>query len=219
LGDGIVDAADLEMLMEYWGQELDDPRLTAYWKLDETEGNVAYDSAAANDGVVMGNALWQPDGGQVGGAIQLDGMDGYVSTPFVLNPAESVFSVFTWIKGEAPGQVIMSQVDGADWLLTDTQGCIMTALVSQGRQSGYPLVSEVVVTDGHWHRIGLVWDGAYRSLYVDDELVAADAGPQNNFPSGEGDLFIGTANDFHSGSFWSGLIDDVRIYDRVVEPE
>ena len=70
--------------------------------------------------------------------------------------------------------------------------------------------SETVVIDGHWHRIGLVWDGSYRSLYVDDELVATDVAPQNNFPSSQGGLYIGAASDRHSGTFWSGLIDDVE---------
>jgi hypothetical protein len=190
----------------------------ACWKLDETEGDVAYDSAALNDALVMGDALWLPDDGHIAGAIQLDGINDYISTPFVFNPADSVFSVFAWIKGGASGQSIISQEEGADWLATDTQGCLMTALISEGRQPGVPLCSEKIVTDGNWHRIGLVWDREYRSLYVDDELVATDVVPQSNFPSSEGELTIGAANNRHSSTLWSGLIDDVRIYDRVVEP-
>ena len=74
------------------------------------------------------------------------------------------------------------------------------------------------MTDGHWHRIGLIWDGSYRSLYVDDQLVATDAGLQNNLSSHQGGLNIGAVNNRQSGTFWSGLIDDVKIYDRVVVP-
>ena len=92
------------------------------------------------------------------------------------------------------------------------------ALVSGGRAVGDPLCSEAVVTDGLWHRIGLVWDRSYRSLYVDGEFVSTDVAPQNNFPSSQGGLYIGAASDRHSGTFWSGLIDDVRIYNRVVAP-
>jgi hypothetical protein len=33
-----------------------------------------------------------------------------------------------------------------------------------------------------------------------------------------GGLQIGDASNLASGSFWSGLIDEVRIYDRVVKP-
>ena len=37
-GDGKVDEKDLEVLMSYWRQEILDPALVAYWKLDEAEG-------------------------------------------------------------------------------------------------------------------------------------------------------------------------------------
>ncbi len=217
-GDGTIDALDLQALMSYWGQEIKDPTLLAHWKLDETEGDVAYDSAAENDAVVMGEAVWQSEGGQIGGAIQLDGVDDYLDIPLVLNPKEGVFSIFAWIKGGEPGQAIISQRGGTDWLVTDAQGCLMTALVSGGRRPGDPLISETVVRDNAWHRIGLVWDSSYRNLYVDDEIAAVDAVPQNNFPDSQGGLYIGTANNRHSGTLWSGLIDDVRIYDRVIKP-
>ncbi len=44
-GDGKIDAADLEVLMSYWEQPFDDPTLLAHWALDETEGDIAFDSA------------------------------------------------------------------------------------------------------------------------------------------------------------------------------
>ena len=33
-----------------------------------------------------------------------------------------------------------------------------------------------------------------------------------------GGVFLGVSTSLETGTFWSGLIDDVRIYDRVVEP-
>ncbi|NQV33989.1 MAG: PD40 domain-containing protein, partial [Phycisphaeraceae bacterium] len=91
-GDGVVDTNDLKVLMSYWGQEVYDPHSLALWKLDETEGDVAYDSAVENDAVVMGDALWHPEGGQIGGAIQLDGIDDYIDAPCVLDPADGPLS-------------------------------------------------------------------------------------------------------------------------------
>jgi hypothetical protein len=215
-GDGIVDAQDLGVLLEHL--LLEDVSLIAHWKLDETEGIIAGNSINGKHGTVNGNPAWQLDGGMIGGALLFNGVEDYVDTPFVLNPEEGIFSVFAWIKGGEPGQTILSQEDGANWLATDTQGCLMTALISEGRRPGDPLSSETVVTDGLWHRIGLVWDRSYRSLYVDDELVAADVGLQNGFPSSQGEMYIGAANNRHPSTLWSGLIDDVRIYDRVVVP-
>jgi len=93
----------------------------------------------------------------------------------------------------------------------------MSALVSSGRLTG-PLVSNAVITDSQWHHIGLVWDGSYRTLYVDEIEAAKDAQPQSQPISANGGLYIGTGKGRETGSFWSGLIDDVRMYDRAVTP-
>ena len=111
---------------------------------------------------------------------------------------------------------MISQLNGANWLgLDPSWGCLMTDLRLSGR-SGCPLQSEIVVTDGTWHRIGFVWDGLYRALYVDDILVAED--PQNDLCSSTEGLNIGCGKNMESGTYWSGLIDDIRIYNRAVTP-
>jgi hypothetical protein len=218
-GDGKVDSQDLIILSEYLFEEVKDPTLVAYWKLDEADGIIAYDSAGVNDAVVVGGTEWQSGGGQINGALQLDGIDGYAITAPVLNPTNGPFSVFVWIKGGAPGQVILSQTNGANWLGADSDfGCIMTELIppAVGRFVPQPLKSESIITDGQWHRIGFVWDGVNRSLYVDDILVAEDT--QDNLQGSDGGLYIGAGKATEPGTYWSGLIDDVRIYNRVVRP-
>lgn len=215
-GDGKVDEKDLEVLMRYWGQEILDPRLAAYWKLDETSGMMAADSIGANSGTLVGNPIWQPAGGRVGGALQFDGIDDCVTTPFVYNPSVGPFSVFAWVKGGGPGQAILSQAGGANWLMAGApDGVLMTDLKSTGRQ-GKSLTSATVITDDAWHHVGLVWDGSNRILYVDDIEAAKDT--QANLPSSVGGLYLGAGANLASGSFWKGLIDDVRFYNRVVKP-
>ena len=219
-GDGIVDEADLEVLMSYWGQEAYDPGLIAHWKLDETEGNIAYDSAKANDATVFGDPVWQPEGGMADGSIALDGVDDYLEVSFVLNPADGPFSVFAWIKGGAPSQVVLSQAGATNWLCTDAaEGSLMTGLVSQaGRSPTSPLVSQAMITDDNWHRIGFVWDSSCRHVYVDGVEVAQDAAALDPLQSATGGLYIGTAKNLDAATFFSGLIDDVRIYSRAVNP-
>lgn len=210
-GDGTVDAQDLIVLTEHLFEEVDDPTLVARWKLDEAEGDVAYDSAATHDAVVIGDAIWQPEGGKVDGALQFDGINNYIDTPYVLDPADGPLSVFAWIKGGEAGQVILSQVHGANWLMLGSQCYLETTLKSGSRMSG--LTSETVVTDDTWHRVGFTWDGENRVLYVDDIEVARDT--HDALQGSQGGLYIGAGKDLESGSFWSGLIDDVRIYDRI----
>jgi hypothetical protein len=215
-GDGIVDVQDLIVLSEYLFEQVDDPALVAHWPLDETEGDIAFDSAGLNDALVFGGALWQPSGGQVDGALEFDGVDDSVIADPVLNPADGPLSVLAWVKGGAPGQAFISQQGGANWLGTDPlEGYLMTKLTSPGR-SATPLLSETTITDGQWHRIGFVWDGSNRTLYVDGIAVAQDI--QNSLESSSNGLYIGTGNAMAPGTYFSGLIDDVRIYNRAVSP-
>jgi Tol biopolymer transport system component len=215
-GDGTVDEKDLEVLMSYWGQEVHDPDLIAQWKLDEASGMIAVDSAGTSDGALLGNPIWRPVGGKHGGALEFDGLGSCVETPFVRDPSQGAFSIFAWVKGGAPGQSIVSQVIGANWLMLAPSGALMTELKQTGRQQGKPLTSSAVITDGAWHRVGLVWDGSNRILYVDDIEVARDM--QTALAGTRTGLCVGASSTRASGTFWSGLIDDVRIYKRAVKP-
>jgi len=215
-GDGVVDALDLELLMSYWGQPIDDPTLIAHWALDEAEGEIAYDSAGVNDAFLYGDPIWQPGNGIVDGALQFDGIDDYVIIGSIPNPTEGSFSVFAWFKGGAPGQTLFSQIGMANWLCTDSlEGNLMTELKAPGR-SGKPLQSQTNITDGNWHRVGFVWDGSNRTLYVDGVAVAQDL--QSALGGSDSGLYIGCGKAMEAGTYWSGLIDDVRIYNRAVYP-
>ena len=213
-GDGTVGLEDLTVLAEYLGKEVTDPALIARWTLDETEGSAAHESVSGGADVVLGG-LWQPTGGQVAGAIQLDGSDDCVVATFALNPAKGPFSVLAWVKGGASGQVVISEPTAANWLVADAEGKLMTELKGSGRSDG-PLLSQTIITDGQWHRIALVWDGSNRMLYIDGVVAAEDT--QSTLPKSGNGLYIGTGKGMEPGTFWSGLIDDLRIYNRAVSP-
>ena len=219
-GDGVIDDQDLKLLMSYWGLKVDD--ILAHWALDETEGGVAQDSIGLNNGTLHGEPVWQPADGKFAGALEFDGIDDYVDTDFVLNPAAGSFSVFAWVKGGSRGQVIISQTDdtgqGSRWLWMDpSYGRLITRLMHPPFD---PLLSESVITDGQWYHIGLVYDliGLCRYLYVDGAQVAKDTDVVGGVDS-DGGLYIGASKTLDEESFFSGLIDDIRIYNRVLSAE
>ena len=214
-GDDVVDLEDLKVLAEYIEKPIVDGTLVAHWALDEAEGLVAHDSACDNDGTVAGDPLWNPDGGAVAGALALGGAT-FVSADFALNPNEGPFSVLAWVKGGAPGQVVLSQEGGTDWLALDpTTGALMSGLHSGSRLSR-ALYSDAVIADDAWHRVGFTWDGFSRSLYVDDILVAE--GGDIGLAECYGGFNIGCGKSAAPDTFFTGLIDDVRIYNRAVRP-
>lgn len=215
-GDGVVDMKDLAVLTEYASAHVLDPSLAACWGFDETEGDIACDSTERWNGTLVGNPVWQPDAGAVGGAIQLDGVDDHVLAGAPIEVNRGVWSLIAWVKGGKPGQAILSQSNGVDWLVADPDsGALRTDLRSATRTSR-TLSSQAIITDGNWHRIGATWDGETRKLFVDGKLVAEDT--QDFIKPAYGNVHIGADKNCAAGSFWSGLIDDVRIYDRVVKP-
>ena len=222
------EAAELawRLTLAFFRGKLKDYRLVAHYKLDEIAGDIASDSAGHNHGTLHGDPAWQHDGGKIGGALQFDGFGNYIDTPTVLNPAEGAFSAVAWIKGGAPGQIVISQQDGtgagASWIGTDpSQGRLLTGLVppAGGRSSPSALQSEFVVTDDQWRHVGLVWDGSRRYLYVDGVEVARDAGALSPLKSSDGGLHMGVGGSLDASSFWAGLIDDVGIYNQALSAD
>ena len=210
-GDGIVDVQDMTILAERLFEEVPLPvELVAYWKLDEENGEIAYDSAGDNVGLLFGNPVWRPNEGKRNGSLEFDGSDDYINIPFLLNPADGEFTVCAWIKGGATGQVIVSQSDGtgfgSTWLGLDAKsGKLLSNLCF------FELASETIISDDQWHHVGLVWNGSRRSLYLDGQKDASDESDLVAL-SASGDLHIGTGKAMEPGTYFSGLIDDVRIY-------
>ena len=212
-GDGIVDVQDLLVLADHLEPEAREPVLIAYWRLDETQGNTALDTISGEDASVFGGALWQPESGAVDGALQLDGIDDWVFTSNIQNLGLGPISILAWIKGGAPNQVVMSQPMISNCFAVNGEDRLTTEL----GESVASLVSEAVITDGDWHRIGVVLDGSQRSLYVDGVRVGEDSLTGSGVTASG--LNIGVGKDYLAGTYFSGLIDDVRIYDMALSTE
>jgi hypothetical protein len=236
-GDGVINDQDFAAVMHYWLSDRSSwwPEFgpIAHWKLDESEGSIAHDSAGDNDATLVGEPVWQETGGWVDGALELDGIDDGAQAGFVLDQRDGPFSAFAWVKGGGPGQVIISQAKedigrGVNWLLTDSMGNLKSEfiwLTTSGGSLGPDLFSSAQINDGQWHHVGLVWDLFHgtRILYVDGIEVAKDMMRKGGWLWWEdGGINIGfRASILHLPvpGVWSGLIDDVRIYDRALTPE
>jgi hypothetical protein len=214
-GDGTVDVQDLKVLAEYIGAEIDDSTLVVHWALDETEGMTAHDSVGDNDAAVMGVPVWRPHARAMDGALELNGMT-FLVADFVLNPADGPFGVLAWVKGGQPGQAIITQQGGVNWLMVDTSDGKLATELGRG-QAGTRLCSETAITDGDWHHIAVTWDGSACRLYVDDALAAEK--PQDQVTGSSGGLVIGCGRTMAPATFFTGLIDEVRIYNRAVKPQ
>jgi peroxiredoxin len=192
-------------------QAAHDGNLIGWWKFDETEGNTAVDSSGkGNDGTLVGNPVWRPKGGKIGGALEFGGKGDYVK--IANEPAFDITNQITisaWVNITSVLQEwtgIVTKGDTAWRMSTDFANNVFHFGVSP---SDY-LNGRTEVGAGQWHHVACVYDGKRMKIYVDGALdvLRRRTGPiaTNDFP-----VCIGENIEL-TGRCWHGLIDDVRIY-------
>jgi hypothetical protein len=194
-----------------------DPNLVAWWKLDEDQGTTVVDwSGHKNDGTLINGPKWVT--GYHDAALELDGSDDYVNFSNTSNlPAgNSARSMCGWAKTDTVAA-------GYRWIAaygspSTSQAMFIGMLDSDLVGGGYG--GDDVFNNGFWevniwHHICLTYDGTTARLYADGIEVAVEA---KNWDLTLSRTYIGRqVND--AAQFWDGMIDDVRIYDRVLTPE
>jgi hypothetical protein len=199
--------------------------LIGWWKLDEKQGNFADDSSGNNHfGRLMGDPKWQPSGGKIGGALQLDGDGDYIDFGTNLIPdITGQITVTAWIKVNEFNYdytAIITKGDSA-WRLQRDQATDHLEFACTGldvpNMQWSNVLGNINVNDGQWHHAAGVYDGEMLYLYVDGKLDASSkaAGTinTNDYP-----VYIGE-NAEQTGRFWNGLIDDVRIYNYALSED
>ena len=83
-----------------------------------------------------------------------------------------------------------------------------------GGTSGNYLYGVTLVDDDKWHHVGAVYDGATFFLYVDGKLDASEEST-GNITASSYPLYIGN-NSQNTDREWTGLIDEVVIYNRAL---
>jgi len=199
--------------VDFYGQYASDA-LIGRWKLDETSGETAEDSAGVNDGTVYGGAAWQSSGGMFDGAL-LFGGDDYVHIPNEWNfDMDEQITVASWVKIDTVNkdwQAVITKGDSA-WRLSTLRSERRFHFSVTGPPNYTAVDGSLSVPAGEWHHVCGTYDGTNIRLYIDggedpSGPVAYSGGiTTNNF-----DVYIGE-NAENQGRYWRGAIDEVRIY-------
>ena len=206
--------------------------LIAHYSFDEGSGTIAGDTSGNNQfGTLVNGATWTA--GKVGGAIQLDGVDDYVSLPtdtiFDFGTDQD-FSISAWFKTSKRGgtnAVWPFSIVSKGFAITETK--VMMAIIDYrdnhnfvagilGPSSAgdiYP--SWGLVMDERWHHSVLSVDrNGNASLYVDGVLQGSRGATNHIDLSTPGTAFrIGAAHQAgypQVAGHFPGLIDQVMIY-------
>ena len=192
--------------------------LIGWWKFDEGEGDIAYDSVGDNHGFVYG-AEWVT--GHIGGALSFDGVEDYVAMPgFILDTNTITF--VAWINGWKAGDwagIVYSRSDvacGMDFSSNNT----LHYTWNNNSASTWGWEGGPQIPQNQWAMVALVIEPDKASAYVYTEADGLQQGVNNisHIRQTIDDLKI--AWDDHSGvRQFEGAIDDVRIYNRALSVE
>lgn len=199
--------------------------LVGYWTFDgpDVAGVTAYDrSGQGNNGTLTSSPTRAT--GKIGQGMRFNN-DGYVNTTDISQmDSASKVTIAGWFKRAAAGA--LTQVSkGTD---CNIDGCITITFYTDGAlhfdlASGSDAYGVIAHNDTEWHHVALVFDGTQtgnqgrlkgyidgveRTLDYEGTTIPATTGAYNsNFQIGRNST---------DGTLSSGLIDDVRIYNRAI---
>ena len=189
--------------------------LADWWKFDEANGTTAYDSASSNNGTIYGTVSWTT--GKIAGALSFNGSTNYVNCGNGASNYDNV-TVSAWMKTSTDGVLASNRDNGGSY---GTWYTLLSTRIEIGdnSQGGYRSVTFITPTlNGLWHHVVYTKNGTSHAIYVDgslDQSFTSNADISQNSP-----LFIGKRwTRSESVGWFNGVIDDVRIYNRVLSAD
>jgi len=204
-----------------------DPNLVAWWMFDDEGTGTAIDySGNDRDGALHGTASYAP--GVDGDAILFRGdssdfatIPGYKGVLRISNNIQHAFTITAWIKTTGNGEIVgWGNNSGRQRVEFRLDGGRLRVEHGSGNKRG-----DTTVNNDLWHHVALIVpeDGDIEStiFYLDGEFEPQRtiSNPSNKFNLVSNfDVQIGRRYD-ESDRLYTGLLDDVRIYDKVLTQE
>lgn len=207
-----------------------DPDLTdgliGHWTGDDSS---LVDSIAANNFTALNGATFgEGKGGDLDSAFSLDGVNDGFSAPNHFS--NTVGSISLWVKQNQSGVYVgfatqaNSGVNNRYWGFGQ-EGITNKPFVQWNNGSGtIRLIGVTSINDDNWHHLVIMSNGSTTTMYVDNspETLNEDLGLNDGFWLG--DISSPAANNFAIGFlnrlsvtwYYGGLIDDVRVYNKVL---
>jgi len=203
-----------------------DPNLVAWWKLDGEYFDLGYvvDYSGYNHYGTPRNDV-HPVEGYDGGAAEFDGFGDYINIDgykgIVTDGINtSAFTITVWIKATGDGEIVGWGSSG--------NGNRAEFRVNDGRlryeSGGGNVQADTNVSDNRWHHAAVTIPE--NAVFVDVTIYLDgkdDTQPKNNtnpvHPLSNYDVIMGQRYDRTNSRWYTGAIDDVRIYNRVLRVE
>jgi hypothetical protein len=198
--------------------QLANPNSIAYYKMsDATDQLGNYNGTATNVNFSTE--------GKFGFAGAFNGSSSKMVTGLTL-PADSSMSFSLWFKTSTTGvnQSLFGEADSNFSNLSIRIGLwfdssnVIYVWIANGSSQWYTTLAGVSYLDDNWHNFVLSIDGTSVKLYADGASTPViDTTSSVTFgTAGVTPLTIGAPGSAYAGYFWTGAIDQVRIYDAVL---
>ena len=216
-------ADEVQTLYEWGGANLARPPVDGvnYWPFDDdSDTSTATDEWGTYDGTIYG-AVYTSDSIR-GNALEFDGTDDYVHVS-TAPPLTDAISVFSWAKPQSTKHQRVwnfRQNSGADSLIRFESDGTLRMRVCNEAGDQYQLMGSEYIVDA-WQFVGFTWDASteirgYRNAVdITADMALTDQGVTQIQPDEQG-FYLGSTDG--TGNFWNGMLDDIRIYDRALEP-
>ncbi|MDX9879022.1 MAG: LamG domain-containing protein, partial [Sedimentisphaerales bacterium] len=205
-----------------------DPTLVGWWKFDEGVGMTVRDSSSyRHDGALMGDPQWAT--GQIGsGALSFDGSGGLVeaSESSVLD-IDNALTITAWVNlnnlttyyfvaCKAPSGTAGSNFPGNyEFRVQVTDGLLQFGYQNTPGEVYVFHTSTAAIATGQWYHVAVtLLKGGQVEFYIDGISAGATAQTAEFGILNDEPIRIGGRKDNYS--YFNGLIDDVRIYSRVL---
>jgi hypothetical protein len=226
---GSIDVEDLAILAGDW---IDLPpgcyeaNLQVFLKFDNTSGSTATDySCYLCHGDLQNGPQWLPLTGIENGALHFDGIDDQVEIPNYTGISGSGSrSIAVWIRTETTGQIVSwgDSAAGASWVFSVQNSNGVSGALRIDNSGGY-IVGTTDLRDGQWHHVAAILndDGSANVnevlLYVDGVLEPISASQSQGVNTAATQNIVVGAFPSQPNAF-AGVLDELRIYDRVLSP-
>ncbi len=200
-----------------WAAGATVPGPVAHWKLDETSGTTAVDSEGGHDGTTS-NTEWVT--GQLDGGIRLDSTVDAVVVPHSDELSlTNALTVTAWINKTSLSlydTAVSKATTGSDlnyFLGTWENYPVFGFSTSIDNWLGFYATSAPLLLNT-WYHLAASFDNDGNSVRVYVDGVLVDQFNTTREPvTNAGDIRLGRSA---IGEYWPGMLDDVRIYDRVL---
>ncbi len=205
----------------------------AHYAMIEGGGTTLYNVAQyRNDGTLTNGVAWTT--GQFGHCLSFDGVDDYVDlgTSTLFDFPNQLFSISFWTKTStlpagSSYYIARRQIgfnEGGWFARLDSTGAMEARIIDGVDTNAASRTStSTTLADGTWKHIAVIYKTDTVTLANNDVTIYIntflDQGARTDsgfgpYSPGTHPLVLGVLSDLFAGSWYTGLIDELRIYDR-----